>query len=269
MTPPAAPMVVALSVVSHGHRADIDRMLSSFDRHLDPAGCELRILITQNIPDPTAAPFRSRFAISTLENPAPKGFGANHNQAFRVAAPDWFIVANPDIWLDRPLRLSGLCGAGQADAILSASVRDADGRMADFRRACLTPRSLLRRHLGRSDDRDPERPDPEHPDPHHWFAAIFLAVPARTYAALSGFDERYFLYVEDCDLGWRARRQGYDLRVHPDWVVLHGAQRRSRRSLRHLRWHVAGLLRFWGKLAAARLRGAGSLAFGPKDGRNG
>ena len=64
------------------------------------------------------------------------------------------------------------------------------------------------------------------------------------FHALHGFDERYFLYYEDVDLCRRLRKRGYDIRLVPSVRAVHNARRESHRSLRHLRWHLASIVRF-------------------------
>lgn len=237
---------VTVSIVSHGHDADVARLLASLDRHLVPDGAEVRIVLTENLPPREGAAPASRFDLHRIVNPRPKGFGANHNQAFRAMACDWFLVLNPDIWLDGPLDLGGLAALSGQDVVLSATILDPDGAVADFERPFVTPVALARRLAGW----------PRTADGPTWFAAIFLAIPAPVYAALGGFDEGYHMYVEDCDLGWRARALDVPLRVQTGWQVRHHAYRASRRSLRHLLWHVASLARFWRKCLSAALRTA-------------
>src|SRR5512143_4225045 len=41
------------------------------------------------------------------------------------------------------------------------------------------------------------------------------------FEALKGFDEGYFLHVEDVDLCWRVRRQGGEVLFHPRAEVIH------------------------------------------------
>jgi hypothetical protein len=61
---------------------------------------------------------------------------------------------------------------------------------------------------------------------------------------LTSFYERNFLYYEDVGLCRRLRKRGYYVRLLPSVSAAHDARRQSRRSLRHLRWHLASLLRF-------------------------
>ena len=56
---------------------------------------------------------------------------------------------------------------------------------------------------------------------------------------------RYFLYYEDVDLCRRLRARGYEVRLVPSVSAVHYARRQSRRSLFHLRRHLASMLRFF------------------------
>jgi GT2 family glycosyltransferase len=70
---------------------------------------------------------------------------------------------------------------------------------------------------------------------------------SESYAALSGFDERYYLYVEDVDICTRIWLNGYQVLLNPAAIIIHNAQRASRTNWRHIRWHVSGLLRYFSK----------------------
>jgi GT2 family glycosyltransferase len=71
---------------------------------------------------------------------------------------------------------------------------------------------------------------------------MFMLFRSAVFAELQGFDERYYLYYEDVDLCRRLRGRGYDVRLVPSVSATHDARRESRRSLRHLRWHIASML---------------------------
>ena len=70
---------------------------------------------------------------------------------------------------------------------------------------------------------------------------------SEAFAELKGFDEKFFLYYEDVDVCIRAWNRGLRVLACPRVSVIHDARRDSRRSLRHLRWHVASMRRFFWK----------------------
>ena len=60
------------------------------------------------------------------------------------------------------------------------------------------------------------------------------------------------MYCEDADICTRLWQAGERVVICPDVQAIHHAQRASRRDLRHLRWHVASMMRYiaryWGRL---------------------
>ncbi len=54
-----------------------------------------------------------------------------------------------------------------------------------------------------------------------WLSGSCLLVRRKAFEAIHGFDERYFMYFEDVDLGLRMQRAGWQNRYIPDAVVTH------------------------------------------------
>jgi N-acetylglucosaminyl-diphospho-decaprenol L-rhamnosyltransferase len=57
--------------------------------------------------------------------------------------------------------------------------------------------------------------------PVDWVSGTCLAVRRNAFAALGGFDEGYFMYVEDVDLCWRCRQRGWGVAYSPGARVVH------------------------------------------------
>lgn len=239
------PAQLSVSIVSHGHGAHVEALLSLLAR---PGVTPLaRVWLTLNVPEPALLTLTRQswpFELHLVSNATPQGFGANHNQAFAheqaqpTPAP-CFAVLNPDmLWSADPFPAM-LATALQplAGCIYPLQV-DPDGRVQDHRRALPSPLALLRRHLA------PKTPlsDPASPD---WVNAAFLVFPTPVYAALGGFDPDYFMYCEDVDICLRLQLAGYRLVEAPQARVVHHAHRASRRDLRHTLWHVRSLCRLW------------------------
>lgn len=247
-----------VSVVSHGQGALVERLLADLAA-LSPQSVA-ECLVTRNLPnDPIALPEGLEFPVRFLDNREPRGFAANHNAAFARCSSPWFAVLNPDLRLSedpfRPL----LAAATTGTALLCPRVLEPDGRDADAARLLPTPARLLRRVLarigfapaagerGRLDGAEPST-DPE------WYAGMFMLLRSEALRAVGGFDQRYFMYCEDVDLCARLRLAGWQLQRVGAASVMHDARRDSRRSLRHLRWHVASMVRLWASPAFSRYR---------------
>jgi N-acetylglucosaminyl-diphospho-decaprenol L-rhamnosyltransferase len=74
--------------------------------------------------------------------------------------------------------------------------------------------------------------------------------------AVGGWDERYFMYLEDVDLCWRLRRAGWEIAYEPGGVVWHvqGAST-ARRPYRMLAEHHRSAWRY----ARRRMTGVRSV----------
>lgn len=231
-----------MSIVSHGHGDMIRLLLQDLTRYRMDG---VRIVLTCNVPE--AEVWREALAgfdHHVIRNSAPKGFGANHNAAFRLGCDSSFLVLNPDIRLPpefdllEAVRKVGVLAAG----VCAPQVRSSSGQIEDSARRFPTVTRLLRRHfMGQANG---DYPPAIEPFAVEWVAGMFMLFDRDAYEAVNGFDERYFLYLEDADICRRLWRSGYRVVYDPTSHVIHDAQRASRRNLRHLSWHVSGMLRF-------------------------
>lgn len=232
-----------LSIVSHGQGALVAPLLDDLAR-LDDGS--FSIVLTLNLPEDEAWIGRHPGLVSqVIRNPSPRGFGANHNGAFAAAPPTpYFGVLNPDLRLESlPLRtLAQALADDVAAGVAAPLVRSPEGRVDDSVRRFPSVARLARRVLlrQRAPDYDPARGL----QAVDWAAGMFLLFEREAYASVGGFDERYFMYLEDTDICRRLARQGRTTLWQPSAAVIHAARRASRRSLRHLSWHLASALRF-------------------------
>lgn len=234
---------VCISVVSHGQGNLLRGLFSDLGR-CSFEGLDLQILLTLNIPEDEA--FLEEFKhlpVKVLRNTVRKGFGANHNAAFAASQADLFAVVNPDIRLkDVDIRrlLSRLDSEGIgacAPLVLSSS-----GTVEDSARKFPTVARLARRtFLG---IREPDYEFRGQPLVVDWVAGMFIAFRREVFSGLGGFDERYFMYMEDADICRRIKRQGLAVVIDPSVTVIHDAQRASRRNMRHMTWHLRSAVRF-------------------------
>ena len=238
--------VVRLSVVSHGQDELVNGLLDSIARYCDPGA--VRVTVTRNLTGGRQgiAGFGNRsFSVDLLENDRPRGFAANHNEAFRRTCREpYFCVLNPDIRMTAdpfPTLLRALRRHPEAGVVAPLLV-DSQGRLQDSARRFPTPWRILRRTLGRRGlDYDPAAGE-LFPD---WLAGMFLLFPSAVFQKIGGFDPAYRLYCEDAEICFQVRRAGLRVLLEPAVRVVHDARRASRRDPRHFAWHVLSLIRFF------------------------
>jgi N-acetylglucosaminyl-diphospho-decaprenol L-rhamnosyltransferase len=238
---------VTFSIVSHGHGPLLDGLLRQLAARASLA--ETRTIVTLNLGDEVFDASRyPALRLEVVRNAVPKGFGANHNAAFRRCDTAWFAVLNPDLRLTAEEPFTRLLRAAEAQrrvGIIAPRVLDANDQAEDSVRANLTPCSLVRRRLlGQRAPLDAQRPAHQGA-PFFWLAGMCLLINAEALRQVGGFDERFFLYCEDYDLCARMYNAGFAIVLEPEARVIHQAQRDSHRSLKHLRWHVSSLLKVW------------------------
>lgn len=74
----------------------------------------------------------------------------------------------------------------------------------------------------------------------------FMMVRANVFKRLNGFDENFFMYVEDMELCYRVRKFGFDTFFTPDVVIAHAGQGSSNRTFAIINIYK-GLLYFFKK----------------------
>jgi len=158
--------------------------------------------------------------ITVLRNVSNRGFGAACNQGAAGSTANYLLFLNPDVYV-KPDSLSAplafLSDRGHDDVgLLGIQLRDAQGTVARSSARIPTPATIGARILG-LDALFPQwvpslfLTDWDHESTrelHHVIGAFYL-VREGLFKELGGFDERYFVYLEDLDLSVRVRGRGW------------------------------------------------------------
>jgi len=193
--------------------------------------------------------------VRLVQTGANLGYGAAANRGIDVSARDLVLVSNSDVWVHDGA-LSALVEVLDADSTLAVAgprILEPDGtRYPSARRfpslldaaghAVLgdlvpTNRFTRRYRLGYLDVDDTTDVD--------WVSGACFLARRRTLDELHGFDESYFMYAEDTDLCWRARRAGWGVVFVPGAAVTHlQGISTARRPYRMLVAHHRSVFRF-------------------------
>jgi N-acetylglucosaminyl-diphospho-decaprenol L-rhamnosyltransferase len=167
------------------------------------------------------------------------GYGGGANRGLALTEAEFVLVSNPDVMVHAGA-LATLVGALSADpglAIVGPRTLEADGRRYPSARrfpslsvaaghavlGLLAPENRFSRRY-RMTDLDPSadgRSDPSPVVPVDWVSGACFMARNRALKELGGFDESYFMYVEDLDLCWRAHRAGWAVAYVPGAAVTH------------------------------------------------
>jgi len=159
------------------------------------------------------------------------GYGAGANRGIREVDAPYVLVSNPDVAL-HPGAVAALRAVLVADPLLAIAgpcILEADGaRYPSARRFPSLVDAAGHAVLGLAvpDNRFTRRYRMADADPTvvgevDWVSGACFLAQRRALEELGGFDEAYFMYAEDADLCWRARRAGWGVAYAPAAVVTH------------------------------------------------
>lgn len=235
--------MITISIISHMQINLVINLLDDIERI-----CKLEkieVILTLNVSENLDS-LNYSFPLSVVKNKRPKGFGENQNQAFKLARGSYFCVMNPDVRLnDNPFIPLVRCliedvGVG----VVAPVILNGSGLIEDSARPFPSPISIFSKLINKL-LRKPALGRPVSNEPYEWVGGMFMLFSVNTYRLINGFDERYFMYYEDVDICARLTNIGKKVVLCHASSVIHLAQRASHRSMRHLRWHIASMLRFF------------------------
>ena len=217
------------------------------------------------------------------------GYGSAVNRAVATVPreEEFVLVANPDV----------VWGPGSIDALIDAAdrwpsaatlgplIRDPDGSVyPSARHLPSLIRGGMHAVVGFVWKANPWSKvyRQEHTEPSErpvgWLSGSCLLLRRSAFDAVGGFDERYFMYMEDVDLGDRLGRAGWlnvyvpaseilhdkghstgrnparNLRAHHDSTYIYLSDRHDRRWQAPLRWTIRGALAVRARAAVRKSR---------------
>ncbi|MBL8559023.1 MAG: glycosyltransferase family 2 protein [Hyphomonadaceae bacterium] len=212
-------MSVAVLIVAYNSKAHLARQIAALDAQTFR---DFRAVLIDNASEPAQRPDSARLPawMTLIQSDENLGFAGGNNCAAQEAGDaEFFALLNPDAFPE-PGWLEALVEAAQrfphAAAFGSTQLLDADPSRLDGAGDALHAIGIpWRGGLGMSAaDLPPEG---------ETFAACAAAmlIRAADFRAAGGFDERFFCYVEDVDLGYRLRLMGRTTMQIPGAVVRH------------------------------------------------
>ncbi len=205
-----------------------------------------------------------------------RGFAAGVNLGVEHASGDRYLVINPDALL-RPGSVAALEAAragGVEPMVVGGKIYGGDGiEQRGGRRRRLTLGVAVATFLGLSRlpvvgrsfpnlNLNLQRP-PDGPVPMGAVSGALMYLSREGFAKLGGFDDGYFLHVEDLDLCRRAEVEGGDVIYTPDAGAYHFGSTSDVPAVRVERHKAAGLRRYLSKFSSSWAERAVGWLLGP------
>jgi len=214
---------VSVAILSWNGRQHLETCLEAL-RHQDDPGVSWEILVLDNgSTDGTAGWLREHHPrVRLIESPVNLGFCAGNNRLVAAATGDAVALLNNDTrpqpgWL--AALVDALATAPADVAAVSGLIVDWEGQRLDFGRGVMT----FDGHAFQLDFRRPlERAAvPRLGEELPFACGGNMLIRKRSFLEAGGFDESYFAYLEDVDLGWRLWSGGERITFVPEAVVHH------------------------------------------------
>lgn len=222
---------VSVTICSWNTKEDLRRCLASL---MEQEGVNLEVIVVDNASeDGSPEMVESEFPEAILiRNQTNVGFGAGHNLAFAQASGEVLMPLNSDA-IVHPGCLRILVDFLRSDptvGIAAPKLLNPDGSLQYSCRRFPTPAAAVFRNtfLGKLFPknrfaREYLMTDWDHSQPRDvdWVSGAAFGLRRSVYEQIGGFDERFFMYLEDVDLCKRVHEAGYRVVYVPDAVVTH------------------------------------------------
>ncbi len=147
------------------------------------------------------------------------GFAGGCNLGVASSSGDFVAFLNNDARPDEAWLRAAVARINDDRTIgaVASKVLDWEGRTIDFAAAAMAfDGQAYKLHVGADDG-------PQFDEPHDvlFASGAALVMPRWLFDQLGGFDERYFMFFEDVDLGWRTWLGGHRVVYEPASLVYH------------------------------------------------
>lgn len=234
---------LAVVVVNHNAGSFLPACISSIYAAAGDLSLDVVLVDNASTDGSVERSVREHPSLRVVANGVNRGFAAAANQGIRETKAPYVFLLNPDaeitagslpslvkVAADRPR--AGILGplVRNSDGSIQASARKVPGLLESLGHAFLGPfapnnrfsRAYTMAEWNRSSERQVE-----------WVSGSAMLIRREAFEAVMGFDEGYFMYVEDVDLCTRLRQARWSVLFSPELEVVHetgvSAGKRSRR----------------------------------------
>ncbi|OWW19978.1 glycosyltransferase family 2 protein [Noviherbaspirillum denitrificans] len=248
-------MSISCAIVSyHNPPAEIADVLRSV-----AATPGVAVMLIDNSRDDSLGAIARQFGVRYIHRPDNPGFGAAHNLAIEEALASgatYHMVINPDVTFG-PEVIPGLrsyMDAHPGVGLVMPDIRYPDGSHQHLCKLLPHPGDLLvRRFLptlyslsGRLDTYEMRSSGYERTMDVPALSGCFMFLRTSVLRKTGGFDERFFMYLEDVDLSRRIGRVARTV-YYPAVSITHAYQKGSYKSSVLLRRHIRSAILYFNK----------------------
>lgn len=182
-----------------------------------------------------------------IENTQNSGFGGGHNKALELPLGKYHAVINPDIEINEDVlkSLTDIMEENPDIVMLTPKILNPDGseqklpkRIPNLKYIFLGRLShKIREEYTRANEKFETLTDID------FCTGCFFVIRSEVFKKIGGFDERFFMYMEDADLSRQAKKYGRVV-FCPYVCVTHIWERASAKSLKAFLMHITSVFKY-------------------------
>ncbi len=240
-------------IVTYNNIRTIDKAVRTV---LNCTKCDFKLYAVDNgSTDGTPEYIEERFPeVTVLRTGENIGFGAGHNFIIDRLDSDYHAVINPDVILKDDIisNMADYLDSHPECGMLSPKILFPDGRDQILGKRVPLPQYLVASRLrGKEPGKTLSKYamldcDLSEPTQIQNATGCFMFIRTSLFKELGGFDERYFMYFEDCDLTRKVNSVSKVL-FYPYAVVYHEWGRESKKNFKLKMVQVSSMLKYYAK----------------------
>lgn len=215
-----APIAVSVVIVNWNGASDLEECLASLRAQTLAEPVEVVVVDNASADDSLAVLERQRPPLRVIRNAVNRGFAAGCNQGIAASRGEFVALLNADAVVE-PAWLDELVARIRTDAGIGACasrIHSYDQRSVFDNAGHVLHGDGLTRGRGRL---EPDRGQFDAVEEVFCFSGCAALLRREMLDDVGTFDESFFAYCEDADLGFRARLRGWSCVYVPSAVVFH------------------------------------------------
>ena len=246
---------VSACVVTYEGYSEARLTVSTLLQHTK--GVQLSLFVVDNnSPDSTGKKIEEEFKgeITSLNLAENVGFGKGHNSVLPFIESDYHAVINPDITISEDVlaELVQYMEANPKVAVVVPKLLFPSGEVQNIAKRQPSLLALISRRIHLPFLKKIEEhylmldEDLEKPQSIEFCTGCFFVMRTDIFKKINGFDERYFMYFEDADIGRQALEYG-ELVYLPSVEVYHAWHRQTKKKASHFFMQLNSMFKYFKK----------------------
>lgn len=220
---------ITVIILSYNTKAVTLECLNRLKKSIDYSRLSVETIVVENGSDGTGDFLKKNYKwVKVIAPPTNTGFARGNNLGIRAAKKSsrYFLFLNSDAWVEKETLLKAYDYAGLGHPVFSCRLNFADGRLQASAGNLPDPTNIGLWMAGL----DQWSPRPVHPKQTSfferekkvgWVMGAFLFMNSEVVKKTLGFDENFFMYMEEVEWCRRIKQAGFEIWYTPSFSITH------------------------------------------------